>query len=110
MIIIYSMRRKVVLPVTVAASCERQIRTASASVSLGSARNLWRVSSSLTPITIRSRNVSLEIAMSRSLYGEQAAAEHLRHRLVLGKSHAACSPFKLVRNESKGSPCSCCRL
>ena len=58
----------IALPVTVAATSERQIRTASASVSLGSAKSLWRVSSSLTPITILSRNVSLEIAMSRSLH------------------------------------------
>ena len=67
----------IVLPVTVAASSERQIWTASASVRLGSAKSLWRVSSSLTPIAIRSRNASLKIAMSRSLHGEQAASEHL---------------------------------
>ena len=64
----------IVLPVAVAASSERQIRTALSSVRVGSARSLWRVFSSLTPITMRSRNVSLEIATRRSLHGEQDAA------------------------------------
>ena len=90
------------LLVTVAASSARQMFTALSRVRSTMASNLWRVSSSNTPITTRSRITLALILDSIPIHVGQVVLVHVRHNALdpSVKSHVLYSSLRAVKNES----------